>query len=112
VDLRLSARAGRASTVVAVGGEIDMATCDQLHDFVQQVVGAGALHVVLDFAEVTFMDSSGLGVLTDWFKRLRDEGGRLSVAAVTRPVQSVLRVSAVDQVLGVYDSVENADAAG
>jgi anti-sigma B factor antagonist len=42
-----------------------------LEDFLREVVDAGARRVVLDFAEVTFMDSSGLGLLVDALKLLR-----------------------------------------
>lgn len=82
MDLRLSARDGRACTVVRVGGELDMATSPQLDAFLQTVVDDGATRVVLDFADVTFMDSSGLGVLMLWFKELSGRGGRMCVAAV------------------------------
>ncbi|MEV8510676.1 STAS domain-containing protein, partial [Actinoplanes sp. NPDC051475] len=105
------ARAGRACTVVRVGGELDMETSPQLHAFLQKVADGGATRVVLDFADVTFLDSSGLGVLMVWFKELVAlEGGRLSVAAVRQPVDYVLRVSTVDQVLDVYDTVGAAEA--
>lgn len=66
--------------------------------------------VVLDCTDVTFLDSSGLGVLVIWLKQLRDAGGRLCIAAVRQPVGHVLRLSAVDRVLDVYDTVDAAEA--
>jgi anti-sigma B factor antagonist len=110
VDLQLSARAGRACTVVAVGGQVDFDTAPELDDFLRQVADGGGMRVVLDLADVSFLDSSGLGVLIVWFKELQDRGGRLCVAAVQDLVGYVLRVSAVDQVLDVYDTVEAAEA--
>jgi anti-sigma B factor antagonist len=109
VDLRLSARDGRGCTVVWVAGELDRDTRPMLQHFLQDVVQAGARQVVLDFAEVPFMDSSGLGVLVDALKLLRDKGGRLCVAAVQEPVRNVLALSAVDRVVDVYDTVETAE---
>ncbi len=109
MDLQLSARAGRACTVVRVSGELDMDTGPQLQDFLQEVADGGARQVVLDFAEVTFMDSSGLGLLVVWLKALRDRGGRLCLAAVQQPVRDVLTLSAVDQAIAVYDSVDAAE---
>ena len=105
-----SARAGRGCTVVRVSGEVDMDTAPALHDFLEAAVGAGAQQVVLDCEELTFLDSSGLGVLLVWFKELRDRGGRLSLAAVRPPVDYVLQVAAVDRVLDVYESVDAAEA--
>ena len=66
--------------------------------------------MVLDFAGVSFLDSSGLGMLVAWFKELQSRDGRLCVAAVRDLVAHVLRVSAVDLVVDVYDTVEAAEA--
>ena len=109
MDLQLSTRDGRGCTVVRVGGELDMDTGPQLQDVLQEVADGGGRQVVVDLAEVTFMDSSGLGVLMVWFKALRDGGGRLCLAAVQPPVRTVLALSAVDQVVDVYDSVDAAE---
>ena len=110
MDLQLSARAGRACSVMEVGGELDMDTVPQLHDVLQEATDRGARQVVLDFAEVTFMDSSGLGLLVDWYKTLRERDGRLCLAAVQPRVRTVLVLSAVDQVGEVYDTVAAAEA--
>jgi anti-sigma B factor antagonist len=109
VDLQFSAREGRGCTVVWVAGELDRDTRAQLQDFLQDVVDVGARQVVLDFAEVPFMDSSGLGLLVDALKLLRAKGGRLCVAAVQEPVRNLLALSAVDRVVEVYESVEAAE---
>ena len=109
MDLQVSARDGRAWTVVRVVGELDMDTSPQLQDFLQEVADAGARQVVLDYTDVTFMDSSGLGLLVVWYKTLRDRGGRLSLAAVRRNVRTVLTMSAVDRVIDVHDTVDAAE---
>jgi anti-sigma B factor antagonist len=109
MDLLLSVRPGRGCTVVWVAGELDRDTRPVLQDFLGDVVDEGARQVVLDFADLPFMDSSGLGLLVDVFKLLRDKGGRLCLAAVQEPVRTVLALSAVDQVVDVYDTVEAAE---
>ena len=109
MDLELSTRDGRSCTVVWVSGELDMDTGPQLQEVLRKVADGGGRQVVLDLAEVTFMDSSGLGLLVVWFKALRDGGGRLCLAAAQPPVRTVLALSAVDQVVDVYDSVDAAE---
>jgi anti-sigma B factor antagonist len=110
VDLQLSTWDGRSCTVVRVGGELDMDTSPQLQEVLREVTDGGGRQVVLDLAEVTFMDSSGLGLLMVWFKTLRDGGGRLCLAAAQPPVRTVLAMAAVDGVVDVYDSVHAAEA--
>jgi anti-sigma B factor antagonist len=94
---------------VEVLGEIDMDTVPMLEDFLREVVDAGARHVVLDFAGVTFLDSSGLILLVELLDRLRARGGRLCLARVREPVRIVLLLSALDKVLDVYETVEAAE---
>jgi anti-sigma B factor antagonist len=109
VDLQMSVRPGRACTVVRVSGELDMDSSPMLEDCLREVIDAGARRVVLDFAGVTFMDSSGLSLLVQSLKRLGDLGGRLCLADVQKPVRYVLVLSAVDTVLCVYDAVAAAE---
>ena len=109
MDLQVSAHAGRGCTVVRVAGELDMDTRAQLQDVLRDVLDTGARRLVLDFAEVAFMDSGGLGLLVDTVKVLRDRDGRLCLAALREPVRNVLVLSAVDQVVDVYDTVEAAE---
>ncbi|HET6532462.1 MAG TPA: STAS domain-containing protein [Actinoplanes sp.] len=109
VNLQLSARAGRACTVVRVGGELDMETTPELEDFLEEVADGGARQVVLDYTDVTFMDSSGLGLLVVLVKAFRDRGGRLCLSGVQQPVRDLLKLSAVDRVIDVYDTVELAE---
>jgi anti-sigma B factor antagonist len=110
VDLLVAARPGRGCTVVEVRGDLDMVTSPQLRDNLQGLIDAGDRQVVVDLAGVGFMDSSALGVLTTIFKTLRGLGGRLCLAAVQPVVRSVLRITTVDRAIGVYDSVEAAEA--
>jgi anti-sigma B factor antagonist len=92
-----------------MSGELDVDTSLMLEDCLRDIIDAGARHVVLDFAGVTFVDSSGLRLLILTLKRLGDLGGRLCLADVQRPVRNVLALSALDKVLDVYDSVAAAE---
>ena len=109
VDLQVSARPGRGCAVVQVSGELDSDTRPMLEDGLGEVIDAGVRHVVLDFAGVTFVDSSGLSLLVLSLRRLDDLGGRLYLADVQKPVRTVLALSALDRVLAVYDSVAAAE---
>ena len=110
MDLLVAARPGRGYTVVEVHGDLDMATSPQLRESLQRLIDAGGRQVVVDLAGVGFMDSSALGALVTIFKRLRDVGGRLCLAAVQPAVRSVLSITSVDQAIVVYDSIEAAEA--
>jgi anti-sigma B factor antagonist len=109
VDLVLSARPGRGCVVVEVDGELDMATTPQLRDGLQRLIDAGERQVVVDLARVPFMDSTALGALVVTFTAFQDVGGRLSLAAVQPLVANVLKITSVDSVIDVYDTVRAAE---
>ncbi len=69
-------------------------------------------HVLLDFSEVTFINSEALGYITMCLRRLRHRNGSLSVCGLNDGPLSVFRMTRMDQILdGVYDTQEDAIAA-
>lgn len=64
-------------TVIAVVGELDVATAPTLRSMLKRV--GPDCHVVLDFSDVDFMDSSGLNVLVGHVVWARAAGGSLRV---------------------------------
>ncbi|GMA18091.1 STAS domain-containing protein [Arsenicicoccus piscis] len=98
--------------VLAVTGEIDIATSTQLRQAIDEVVRAGAIDVVLDLRQVTFMDSSGLSVVVGRLKMLRRVDGRLSVVGADAKIRRIFEVTGLDQVVPLYDTVEEVPELG
>ena len=80
-----------------------MASAPKLRDALFAAVVATDGDVVVDLTEVTFMDSTGLGVLANVYKRLGSNGRRLVVKSPTRKVRRVLEVCRLDEVLLIED---------
>jgi anti-sigma B factor antagonist len=84
--------AGRG--VVEVIGDVDVYTAAELRAAItraQAKARASSLAIVL--AELTFMDSSGLGVLVGAHKRAAMAGGRIALVGTPEPFLRVLRVT-------------------
>ncbi|RME81921.1 MAG: anti-sigma factor antagonist [Caldilineae bacterium] len=64
--------------------------------------------VVLDMAQVTFIDSSGLGILVGLNRRLIRNGGELRLARPTRSVATVFEITRLHRFFEIYDTVEEA----
>lgn len=110
MDVRLSTRAGRTSTIVEVAGDLDISTAPALRDHIRRLIDGGSRRFVLDLSGVDFIDSTALGVLVVLFKSLRDAGGGLALAAPRPSVRSVLALTSLDRAIDVFDTVESADA--
>jgi anti-sigma B factor antagonist len=94
--------------VVAVSGEVDLFTAPEFKQRVTAPIGAGIDHVIVDLTETTFIDSSSLGVLIGAHRRLQQRGGRLVVACDAEAILKTFRITGLD---GVFTIVESVDAA-
>lgn len=107
MQLRISDTHEGPRTILAVSGEVDLATAPTLRQRVVQAIDDGARQVVVDLSEVGFMDSTGLGVLIGGLKRLRQLDGNLIVVNPSDPVRKILEVTGLLDVLGVVESLDD-----
>src|ERR1700712_996109 len=107
---RLDRRDGAA--VVWARGEIDISSSPELRSILHEPE-ARAETVVLDLREVTFMDSSGLGVIVGQHKRAREDGFRFRVAVERgTEVERILELSGLVAVLELTDASDDELLAG
>ncbi|RKR89659.1 anti-anti-sigma factor [Micromonospora pisi] len=97
--------------VVAVAGELDMATAPQLQDEITDLLDRGKPRLVFNLAELTFCDSTGLSVFVRAKNSSDEAGGVVRLAAPQRGVLRILEVSGLVEVLQTHPSVEQAIAA-
>jgi anti-sigma B factor antagonist len=74
-------------------GDIDATTAPHLAESLDALVEQGATLVVLDAADVEFLDSSGLRVITLAGNQLTARGGRLLIEGMSATVQRILEIS-------------------
>lgn len=89
-------------------GRLNMVASPAFKNQVEETVAAGGTRIVVDLAEVTFIDSSGLGALIAGLKATRQAGGDLRLAEVPEQVMTVLRLTNLDRVLRTHSTVEDA----
>jgi anti-sigma B factor antagonist len=85
--------------VLAPQGEVDLATAPDLREMLIRLVSSGVVRVIVDLADVTFIDSSGLGVLAAAAKRLDAANGWLRVRGPCPQARQILELTGLDQVL-------------
>jgi anti-sigma B factor antagonist len=83
-DFQIDELAEGSVPILAINGEIDLSKAPDLRARLVKIAASGAALVVVDLTEVTFLDSTALGVLVSGLKRMRAAGGDLRLV-VTRP---------------------------
>ena len=97
----VTAERSDGEVVVAITGEVDIATAPRLWERLEAEILTGPSRVVLDLSGLGFIDSTGLTVIIRAHKRLGCAGATLVLRSPTPPVARVLTVSGLDQVLDV-----------
>jgi anti-sigma B factor antagonist len=111
VDLTLSTREVDGTTIVAVGGEIDVYTAPKLRDKITELVADGVFTLVIDMEAVEFLDSTGLGVLVGGLKKVRAHDGSLELICTQDRLLKIFRITGLAKVFVIHDSAEGALAA-
>lgn len=110
--MELTVEAGPGGVaVVRMAGRLDLLTASAAKQRLAETVTAGSPRLVVDLAEVAFVDSSGLGALIGGLKAARLGGGDLRIARPAEQARVILGLTTLDRVLKVYASVEEAVAA-
>lgn len=90
--------------VVRVGGELDADVAGLLR---QTVLGATSVDsLVIDLADVPFMDSAGLGAVISGLRHVREGGGRAGIAGPRAAIRRLLEMTGVDRLVPVASSPE------
>jgi anti-sigma B factor antagonist len=83
---------------IVLGDEIG-----QLRDAVRALVGGGKKKIILNLADVDYIDSSGVGELVGCFTTVRNAGGELKLLNLTQKVHDVLYVTKLYTVFDIKD---------
>ena len=88
--------------VVYFSGEIDHCTASRFRERVDEQIQKGDTRVlILDFSDVTFMDSSGIGMLIGRYKMMMALGGRIYARNLNAPVERLYRMAGLYRIIPV-----------
>lgn len=87
-----------------VGGPLSKRIDQTLENFISQ----GKKNIVIDLSRVTYLNSSGMGILISSYSKLREKGGKLKLASVTRKIEGILSITKLNQIFENYNTVEEA----
>jgi anti-sigma B factor antagonist len=108
VDLGLEVEERGDVAVLAVSGEVDVATVPRLREQLHGLVASGTPRIVVNLDAVDFLDSTGLGVLVGALKRVRNNGGELALVCTAPRIRKVFEVTGLTKVFSLYDTVDAA----
>ena len=104
MKMTASTRLVSGVTIVDLNGRIVLGEESAgLRDLVRNLVSEGTKKILLNFRNIDYIDSSGLGELVSAFTSVRSQGGELKLLNLTKRVRSLLQVTKLLTVFDVTD---------
>lgn len=95
--------------IVYLVGELDHHSAEEVRVKIDDRIDRDNIKsLVMNFKEVTFMDSSGIGVVIGRFKKLQGRNGNVCVVEVNNRVDKVFKLSGLYKIINSYENLEEA----
>lgn len=101
-----------AGTVVLLAGDLDAFSATTVRSGLRRAAPRADQRVLVDMAEVSFLDSSGLGVLLGFRKEVLATGGTVLIGRPSGVVRRVLALTGVDRLFPIDGAQGAVPAAG
>jgi len=107
--VQISVREAGGVTVLDLKGGVVLAPDGRaLHERVKQLVGENKTRILVNVAEVTHIDSTGLGELVSAFSQVKKSGGQLKLVNATDKLKQIIKLTNLDAILVNYPSEPDA----
>ena len=94
--------------VLTPSGRMDVESSPAVRQAIMNAWNKGVKIVIINLSEVEFMDSSGLSALVSGMKALRKTGGQLCICNANAQVRTAMRLTMLDRVFPIFDSIAEA----
>ncbi|GAB6169615.1 anti-sigma F factor antagonist [Clostridium carnis] len=95
--------------IISLMGELDHHSAEEVRVKIDDRIDRDNIRkVILNFNGVTFMDSSGIGVVIGRYKKMKNRDGKICVAEINRTVNKVFEISGMYKIITIYDTVDEA----
>jgi anti-sigma B factor antagonist len=109
MPLRITEEDSGGTTVLKLSGRVALGDeSNQLRNRIKDILNRGKTRLILDLAEVSYIDSAGLGTLVAGFTSAQSQGASMKLANLTRKFHEQLHITKLVTVFEVYDTVDDA----
>jgi len=92
---------------IRLSGELDHHAADELREKATNILNNSTVrHIVLNLENLTFMDSSGLGVILGRYKHIKQLNGEMIVCAISPPIKRLFDMSGLFKIVRLEPTEE------
>jgi stage II sporulation protein AA (anti-sigma F factor antagonist) len=109
VSLQIEFEQGRRVLIVRLKGELDHHSADAVKARMEEAISKEEIrHIILSLKDLTFMDSSGLGVILGRYKQISGKGGKMVVCEVSPSVYRLFQLSGLFKIISIQANERSA----
>ena len=109
MSVKLTTRQVNEVTVIDVSGRITLGEGSSLlRDELRSLIGSNRRKILLNLADVSYVDSSGIGQLVAAFTTVSSQGGQLKLLNLTKRLKELLQLTRVISIFEVFDDEKKA----
>ncbi|HHU63834.1 MAG TPA: STAS domain-containing protein [Clostridiales bacterium] len=87
--------------VVKLSGEVDIYNSSQLKNQIDKLIDQRSGNITLDCTNLTYIDSTGLGVLIGILKRVKEYGGKINIRNLKPYIKKIFVITELDKVFSI-----------
>jgi anti-sigma B factor antagonist len=94
--------------IVSITGDIDLESSPKLREYLKPKSSQKTPRLLLDFAGVNYIDSSGLATLIEYFQAVQGFKGKLALASLSPRVKNVFEIVRLEQIFSLHPDIPSA----
>ena len=103
--MKLKSRKTGNNLLVTLSGDIDHHSAQEISEGIaRDFRHSHCKNIIINFSDVSFMDSSGIGMLIGRYKETEIFGGRLAAVSISRELMKIFKVSGLYKIINCYDN--------
>ncbi|CEG25368.1 anti-sigma factor antagonist [Bacillus sp. B-jedd] len=106
MDIRLDVNESNEFVEIYVNGEIDAYTAPKLREAVFPLSEKDGVKMVIDLSEVSYMDSTGLGVIVGVFKAVRSHNGEFKLVGLSDRLIRLFEITGLADIIDINSQIE------
>ncbi len=95
--------------IVKLKGELDHHTSEDVRKKIdQQYYNNNLMNIILDLRGLSFMDSSGIGLIIGRYRNCKERKGRVFIVSTNPYIDRILKMSGLLKIINIYSSIDEA----
>ena len=89
----------------SLSGELDHHNAKKVKDTIEEIIKNKEIkNLIFDFSDLSFMDSSGIGVIVGRYKLIKSFGGNVAITGAKSNIKKLLYMSGIDKIINIVDA--------